>query len=159
MKPIIIAFVLCTLFTSCNKRGTNQPSSAFTTFDISHLIADGGFHSEGFADAGTTNAATGIAKEIRWGSFTAPASTFPCYKIFQLVKNHFDSATQGACDQEGWIPKNEEHPNKEHPTTPVHIAMRYNQSGRHGELHLWLFPSEDETKVAFSLHLLEEPLR
>ncbi len=155
MKPIIIALLLCTLLTSCNKvSSTQQPSPAFKAFDLSQVLTEGGFHLDGFSDSSTTNPATGIAKQIRSGTFTAPASTFPCYKLFQLVKKHFDAASQGASGQEGWIPKTEEH-----PTEPVHIAMRYNQNGRHGELHLWLFPSENETKIGFALYLLEEPLR
>ncbi len=150
----IIALFFCTVLASCHRMSFHDPSPAFASFDFTDLITEAGFHSEGFSDSGTANSATGMAKHIRWGTFTAPASSFTCFKVFQRVKKHFDAASQGACAQEGWDPRTEEHP----ASGPVHIAMLYNQNGRHGDLHLWLYPSEDETKIGFALHLMEQPL-
>ena len=130
-----------------------KKSQAAKTFDMSVFITDAGCRSRGFSDSGTTNSATGIIKHVRWGNFTAPADSFPCYEVYQQVTRHFVTAHKTEVAQEGWDPKA-----AEHPTSPVLIGMRYNLNGRHGELRLWLFPSEDYTKIGFALYFQEEPL-
>jgi len=151
-KPAI-AILLCVLLTSCSKKPSIAPSQAFRTFDMSSIITKAGLQSKGFSDSGTTNAATGVAKHIRSGTFTAPSNSFPCYMVFQQIIKHFTMSHQVEVAQEGWNPTTEEH-----PTKPVYIAMRYNKNKRRGEFHLWLFPSEDYSRIDFALYFQEEPL-
>jgi hypothetical protein len=151
---LAIAILLCFLLPSCRNKPSTAPSQAFTTFDMSSIIIKAGFQPKGFSESGTTNAATGLAKHIRSGTFTAPINSFPCYAVFRQITDHFTISHQVEVAQEGWNPKTEEH-----PTKPFCIAMKYKQNRRYGELRLWLFPSEDYTSIDFALYFQEEPLR
>ncbi len=42
---------------------------------------------------------------------------------------------------------------------PCLIVMKYQHAGRHGELHLWLFPNADRSRTGFALLYQETPLR
>jgi hypothetical protein len=41
---------------------------------------------------------------------------------------------------------------------PSHGLFLFNQGGRHGELHVWLFPDSSGTGVGYAISLHEEPL-
>jgi hypothetical protein len=151
---LLLVLLCCVVLTSCGSKPVLAPSAAFKAFDMSDIITQAGCQSEGFTDSGTSNAATGIAKHIRSGSFTASLNSFPCYAVFKQIAENFEQTHGIVLAQEGWNPRTEEH-----PTTPCHVVMKYTHDARHGELHLWLFPVADYSRTGFALHYREEPLR
>ena len=150
---LAIVLILCAFVTSCREKPSTAPTQVFKSFDMSLIITEAGFQAKGFSESGTTNAATGEAKYIRSGTFSSAEGRFPCYAIFQQIKKYYEDSNKISVSQEGWDPKTEEH-----PKYPVYIAMKYNQNKRHGEMNLWLFPSDDYTKIGFALYYIEEPM-
>ena len=144
----------CVLIAGCVQLPDTTPSPAFNAFSVTQMLSEGRFRVQELPGERTTNSATGRAQVIEHGIITSPASEFPCYRVYQLVKKCLDTAAGGSAHQEGWIPQA-----PEHPGGPVRITTFYNQGRRHGEMHLWLFPNADESQIHYALHLVEEPLR
>ena len=131
--------------------GTFSP--VYREFNAAVLAESASKNPGDIQDRGSWNTKTKRGSRQMRGLLRVGPEANPCAEILSRLDS-FVTARTSSLHSEGELAK-EVRPEQKH----VYGMWMYNCQGRHGELHLWLFPNRPEGEVAFAAYLYEEDLK
>ncbi len=133
-------------------------SVVFDRFDpVAIFSSQPGISVQGVTGSGTFNKRAGGAFR-EWRGFIKATDGRPVPPVIQrAIENYLQKECQGSALVTGNLT---DHATEQ--SSPARVASHglflFNESDRHGEMHVWLFPDSSGSGLGYAIGLVEEPL-
>ncbi len=153
-KIVVAGLLLCILGCSRDVEFEQLFSPMYRELEAELFGPEGKLHAEDHKKRGSWNPKTKRGSYQIRGILTADSGDIQCGEVLKLVDD-FVRARTTKYHVEG-----ESFPTPAEPLDKHAYAMwMYNWQKRHGELHVWLFPYPDGTRMGFAIYHYEEKLK
>ena len=130
--------------------GRGTFSKVFSRFDPEAEFARLGFLVDADTEGGRLSARYLYGWKPKQGSVQLPAGATGCETVAAAIRRSLDRVLDAECVDELNGPR------QRRRGQPLYGMLRYETDGMHGQIYVWLFPDESETRINYAILLREE---